>query len=104
MSPPIIWNITAQWRPTRRPRRVSLRTIRHVLKLFRGVEHRLEWVRTRKGIRYINDSKATNVDSTRVALSSFSDPLIVIMGGEGKGSPYAPLKPLLKRVKTILLI
>ena len=50
-----------------------------------------------RGVRYINDSKATNVDSTRVALASFSDPLIVILGGEGKGSPYAPLKPLIAR-------
>ena len=52
-----------------------------------------------------NDSKATNVDSTRVALASFSEPLIVIMGGEGKGSPYLPLKSLItKRVKQMLLI
>ncbi len=84
---------------------VSVRALRQVLGHFRGVEHRLEWVRTLRGTRYINDSKATNVDSTRVALSSFSDPLIVIMGGQGKGSPYAPLKPLIKNnVKGILLI
>ena len=84
---------------------VSVSVIRRVLARFRGVEHRLEWVRTLRGVRYINDSKATNVDSTRVALASFSDPLIVIMGGEGKGSPYAPLKAAdQKHVKRILLI
>ncbi len=80
-------------------------TIRQVLSTFKGVEHRLEWVRTLRGVRYVNDSKATNVDSTRVALESFSDPLIVIMGGEGKGSPYKPLEPLIRaRVKRLLLI
>ncbi len=84
---------------------VPLGAIRRVLAGFRGVEHRLELVRTLRGVRYINDSKATNVDSTRVALASFPGPLIVIMGGEGKGSPYGPLKSLIKsRVKRLLLI
>ena len=84
---------------------VPLATIRRVLRAFRGVEHRLEFVRTRRGVKYVNDSKGTNVDSTRVALQSFKEPLVLIMGGEGKGSPYAPLKPLLKkRVKRVLLI
>jgi len=84
---------------------VSLTDIRRVLTRFRGVEHRLELVRTLRGVRYINDSKATNVDSTRVALASFSEPLIIILGGEGKGSPYAPLKALIKKqVKQMLLI
>jgi UDP-N-acetylmuramoylalanine--D-glutamate ligase len=84
---------------------IPMSTVRKVLNAFRGVEHRLELVRTLRGVRYINDSKGTNVDSTRVALLSFSDPLILIVGGEGKGSPYAPLKPLvMERVKRILLI
>jgi UDP-N-acetylmuramoylalanine--D-glutamate ligase len=84
---------------------IPIALIRRVLTEFRGVEHRLEPVRTLRGVRYINDSKATNVDSTRVALASFSDPMIVILGGEGKGSPYAPLKSLIKKnVKRILLI
>jgi UDP-N-acetylmuramoylalanine--D-glutamate ligase len=84
---------------------VPLSTIRRVLSAFKGVEHRLELARVLRGVRYVNDSKATNVDSTRVALASFPGRLIVIMGGEGKGSPYAPLKPLIKtRVKRMLLI
>ncbi|MFA5975578.1 MAG: UDP-N-acetylmuramoyl-L-alanine--D-glutamate ligase [Elusimicrobiota bacterium] len=84
---------------------VPLSVIQRVLARFRGVEHRLERVRHLDGVRYINDSKGTNVDSTRVALASFSEPLVVIMGGRGKGSPYTPLKPLLKkRAKRILLI
>ncbi len=84
---------------------VRIPVIRRVLSTFKGVEHRLELARILRGVRYVNDSKATNVDSTRVALASFPGPLIVIMGGEGKGSPYAPLKPLIKsRVKRLLLI
>jgi UDP-N-acetylmuramoylalanine--D-glutamate ligase len=84
---------------------IPVSTMRQVLAAFRGVEHRLELVRTLRGVRYINDSKATNVDSTRVALLSFSDPLVLILGGEGKGSPYAPLKPLVRaRAKRVLLI
>ena len=84
---------------------VPVSAIRRVLAQFRGVEHRLELVRTLHGVRYVNDSKGTNVDSTRVALLSFTEPLIVIMGGEGKGAPYAPLKPLLRKgTKRILLI
>jgi UDP-N-acetylmuramoylalanine--D-glutamate ligase len=84
---------------------VPISAIRRVLNHFKGVPHRLELVRVRKDVRYINDSKATNVDSTRVALASFAGPLIVIMGGEGKGSPYAPLKSLIRsQVKRLLLI
>ena len=72
---------------------------------FRGVEHRLELVRTWNEIRFINDSKATNVDSTRVALEAFSGPLTVILGGQDKGAPYAPLVPLLqKKARNVLLI
>jgi UDP-N-acetylmuramoylalanine--D-glutamate ligase len=85
--------------------KVPVPVIRRVLETFRGVEHRLEKVRTLDGVRYVNDSKGTNVDSTRVALESFLNPLIVIMGGEGKGSPYDPLKPLVEtRAKRLLLI
>jgi UDP-N-acetylmuramoylalanine--D-glutamate ligase len=84
---------------------IPLFKIQSVLKRFKGVEHRLEWVRSLRGVRYINDSKATNVDSTRVALESFKDPLIVIMGGRGKGSPYAPLSGLVRaHARQLLLI
>ena len=84
---------------------IPVSAMRRALAAFRGVEHRLELVRTLRGVRYVNDSKGTNVDSTRVALQSFSSPLILILGGEGKGSPYAPLKSLVRaRVKRVLLI
>lgn len=84
---------------------IPMAIVRKALSRFHGVEHRLELVRTLEGVRYVNDSKGTNVDSTRMAVASFLEPLLVIMGGRGKGAPYAPLKPLMKkRVKRLLLI
>jgi UDP-N-acetylmuramoylalanine--D-glutamate ligase len=75
------------------------------LATFRGVEHRLEEVRRWRGVAFVNDSKATNVDSTLVALEAFPGRLHVILGGEDKGSPYAPLRPLLRaKAKQVLLI
>lgn len=72
---------------------------------FNGVEHRLEFVRLLDGVTYINDSKATNVESTIVALKSFSQPIHLILGGRDKGFPYTPLIPLINsKVKTIFLI
>jgi UDP-N-acetylmuramoylalanine--D-glutamate ligase len=84
---------------------VPSRAVATALREFRGVEHRLEVVRERNGVRFINDSKATNVDSTRVALRSFTGGLIVILGGEDKGAPYTPLREYLReRARRILLI
>ena len=75
---------------------------------FSPVEHRLETVGSYRGIRAINDSKATNVDSTVAALRSVRAPrggLLLILGGIDKGSPYAPLRPLLDRgTKAVLTI
>ena len=62
------------------------------LRAFPGVPHRIELVRELRGVRYVNDSKATNVAATRRALASFpGSPLHVILGGRGKAEPYAPL-------------
>lgn len=84
---------------------LTQRQIAQGMKTFKGVAHRIELVRIRREVRYINDSKATNVDSTMVALKSFPSDIILIMGGEHKGSPYTPLRPLIKkRVKRILTI
>jgi UDP-N-acetylmuramoylalanine--D-glutamate ligase len=84
---------------------LSTSHIQRVLKRFRGVEHRLETVRDFQEVRYVNDSKGTNVDSTRVALASFELPLLLIMGGKGKGAPYEPLLALVReRVKRLILI
>ena len=75
------------------------------LRDFPGVEHRLEFVREIKGVKYINDSKGTNVSSTEVAIKSFENPVILILGGRDKGSPYTPLIPLIKsKVKMIIAI
>lgn len=84
---------------------VSTAAIQQGLEVFPGLPHRLELVRERWGTEWINDSKATNVDSTAVALRAIGGPLIWIAGGRGKGAPYAPLRPLLgTRLKHSLLI
>jgi UDP-N-acetylmuramoylalanine--D-glutamate ligase len=62
---------------------------------FRGVPHRLETIAEIGGVRFVNDSKATNVDSALVALEAFEAPLVVILGGRHKQAPYAPLAPAL---------
>lgn len=72
---------------------------------FPGVEHRLEFVVTIRGVDFYNDSKATNVDAAIKALESFNVPVVAILGGKDKGSDYAPLRPLLeKRSKEVILI
>ena len=67
--------------------------VRDGLRTFAGVEHRLEEVATVDGVLYVNDSKATNVDSTLVALQSFAGtPVHLILGGRGKGQDFTPLR------------
>lgn len=84
---------------------VGLDAIRDGLKNFPGVPHRLEPVRQLDGVRYVNDSKATNVDSVWYALQSFAEPIVLIAGGKGKQNDYAPILPLLrKHVKAVVLI
>ncbi len=55
------------------------------LQVFEGVEHRLELVREIDGVKFINDSKATNIDSVWYALKSFNEPILLILGGQDKG-------------------
>jgi UDP-N-acetylmuramoylalanine--D-glutamate ligase len=75
------------------------------LKSFHGVEHRLEFVREIDGVKYINDSKATNVDSVWYALRSFEEPIYLILGGQDKGNDYNQIKDLvLNKVKKIYAI
>lgn len=70
---------------------------------FEGVEHRLEYVATIDGVRYINDSKATNVNSTFYALESMTEPTVLILGGKDKGNDYSEILPLVReKVKTIV--
>lgn len=80
-------------------------TIRESLVDFQNVEHRLEYVATVGGVDYINDSKATNVNSTWYALESMERPVIWIVGGVDKGNDYAALVPLVKeKVKMIVCL
>lgn len=79
--------------------------IREGLKSFQGVEHRLELVRQIGGVQFINDSKATNVDSVWYALKSFNEPIFLILGGLDKGNDYNQIKDLvLQKVKKIYAV
>ncbi|MDX1548275.1 MAG: UDP-N-acetylmuramoyl-L-alanine--D-glutamate ligase [Rhodothermales bacterium] len=71
--------------------------VRESLTSFEGVPHRLELVRELDGVRYVNDSKATNVNAVWYALESFTEPLVLIAGGRDKGNDYASLRPLVRR-------
>ncbi len=70
--------------------------IKKALESFQGVEHRLELVRIIDGVKFINDSKATNVDSVWYALRSFDEPIFLILGGQDKGNDYNMIKDLVK--------
>ncbi len=70
---------------------IPVDVIRHTLKTFKGVEHRIEFVREVHGVRFINDSKGTNVDSTLKAIATMDRPTTIILGGSTKHSDYAPL-------------
>ena len=79
--------------------------IRQVLREFPGLEHALEVVRERRGIRFINDSKGTNVDATLKALESINQPIWLIAGGRDKGGDFSRLAPAIRqRVKRLVLI
>ena len=70
---------------------VPVPVIRHSLKTFRGVEHRIESVRTLDGVEYFNDSKGTNVDSTIKAVQTMKKPTAIILGGYDKHCSFDPL-------------
>ena len=84
---------------------VSPESTRKALRSFTGVEHRLERVVTISGISFVNDSKATNVDSVWYALQSVTPPIILIAGGRDKGGDFSRLRELVqKNVKALVLI
>ncbi|MDR2251461.1 MAG: UDP-N-acetylmuramoyl-L-alanine--D-glutamate ligase [Endomicrobium sp.] len=84
---------------------VNPKDIEKVISKYKGVEQRIEFVKTVNGTDYYNDSKSTNIDSTRVALESFDKNILIIMGGRNKGFSYLPLRNLVKnKVKAIFLI
>ncbi len=79
--------------------------IRRSLSDFKGVEHRLEYVATVRGAKYINDSKATNVNSCWYALQSMVTPVVLILGGTDKGNDYTEIEALVKeKVHTIIFM
>lgn len=71
--------------------------IRAALEDFEAVEHRLEYVGTVDGVRYVNDSKATNVNSTWYALESMTTPTVLILGGKDKGNDYTEIEELVSQ-------
>jgi len=83
----------------------SKKAIQGALNRFKGLEHRLEFVREMGGVRFYNDSKGTNVGSVVKSLQSFSEPVILIAGGKDKNGDLGPLEGLIrKRVKHLILI
>ena len=85
--------------------KIRKETIRKSLEHFQGVEHRLENVLTINKVKYINDSKATNVNATYYALESMESPTVWIVGGVDKGNDYSDLTKVVdKRVKAIICL
>jgi len=77
--------------------------IRETFAGFKGLEHRLEYVATIRGVEFINDSKATNVNSVWFALESMKKPVVLILGGQDKGNDYSEILDLVKeKVKAIV--
>ena len=84
---------------------ISPEDIRRGIRAFRAVPHRIELVRELDQVAYYNDSKATNVDSAIKALESFSEPIVLIAGGKGKGQDFAPLAEACRgRVTRVVVI
>ncbi len=85
--------------------KVKVDSIRRVLKEFKGIPHRMEFVGEVKGVKFINDSKATNVSSVLKSLASFPEPIILIAGGKDKGLDYSSLRSQVeKKVKALILL
>lgn len=83
---------------------VSNDVIVDVISSFRGVEHRLEYVDTVNGVRFYNDTEATNIKCTQIALSSFDQPITIILGGLERGQDFNELTPYMKNVSNIVAI
>ena len=83
---------------------VKIGNIKNVFKTFKGIPHRIEYVTTIMGVDYINDSKATNINSVIVAIKTYNKPIILLLGGLNKGVNFRLLVPHTKynSVKTIL--
>jgi UDP-N-acetylmuramoylalanine--D-glutamate ligase len=82
----------------------AVAAIAEAVRTFPGVEHRLEFVAEIGGVRYYNDSKATNVDATLKALEAFPGRILVILGGKDKGSDYSALQNALRERSVLALL
>jgi UDP-N-acetylmuramoylalanine--D-glutamate ligase len=79
--------------------------ITKALRAFKGLPHRVEKIDTIDGVTYYDDSKGTNVGSTVAALGGFTQPVVLIAGGDGKGQNFAPLRePVRQRARAVILI
>jgi UDP-N-acetylmuramoylalanine--D-glutamate ligase len=79
------------------PLEIAPDTLRAVLREYRGLEHRLEPAGIVEGVEFVNDSKATNLDSLAVALESFEQPVVLIAGGRDKGQDFATMREAARR-------
>lgn len=84
--------------------KISDDIIRQVVRNFKGVEHRLEYVNTVNGRKFYNDTEATNIKCTQIALASFDEPTILILGGLERGQDFFELSDYLAHVKCIVAI
>ncbi len=83
----------------------NVESLQEGLESFRGLSHRMEFVREVGGVRFYDDSKGTNVGATVRALDSFAEPVVLIAGGQDKGADFSQLVPFIKRaVKRMILI
>jgi UDP-N-acetylmuramoylalanine--D-glutamate ligase len=84
---------------------VSFEAMREAVRRFKGLPHRMEVVIERDGVRWINDSKGTNVGATVAALNGLSTPVVLIAGGDGKGADFTPLQSACaERARAVVLI
>ncbi len=83
---------------------VDIETLCDLVPRLEGLPHRLEYVREVKGVRYYNDSKATNVSSVATALGDFDESVILLMGGRDKGESFAPLEAPIRRAVKLAVV
>ena len=83
---------------------IKIEHIKNIFETFKGIPHRIEYITTIKGVDYINDSKATNINSVIVALRTYNKPIILLLGGVNKGVDFGLLEPHIKNnnIKIIL--
>ena len=81
---------------------VSLESIHYTLANFKGVEHRIEFVRELNGVKYYNDSKGTNTDAAIIALKAFEKPVILLMGGFEKGLDLSEMASYNSSISTLI--